>query len=572
MDWRRYAGCYQYTSRYGGTLSVLEELFRSFAPTTRHGEWQGYGMMDISPERRIAPWRSLLNGGSFCWFWELRDPGSLNYAVLTSDQRPTAGYAALARDEFPDLMGGIDRLILASRFTDDKIAIAYSYPSWLCDSSALAGRAKVIVEELGFQHTFVDLDDVVAGRLQKDGYKLLVIQQASCISCDQMTAVRRFVEQGGTLVCIGRVGRCDLHGTPHAQGPPADSLTGVATDRATPLGRTTAVRVGAQTQWLHIADKAISLHGAEVLAEAEIDSQKIAVWTVRRLGQGRVFWLNSNLEAHRTVHTGGAAGERSLAQSGPESVRQSHWALFGRMIAQAGIKPRVRLFADDQPVFDTETWYYHTPSGRSLLVAHYLAEKVGTPLTVRCSQPAQVYEVREGKYLGRCDAWQDRFPAGRMKVYALLDYRVTGLQVEAAPGPHKPGETVTVKCRVTSEGGEPDLHAFRLSLLAPKARHYPRTARSFRRPAAAPKSNCRWPSISRRAGTQYLLTMCSAELSPGRSLMSPSNVWAANPESTLFSCRQRLLGRPPTEGSPLHGRRERLAFGRGLARAALRAP
>ncbi len=137
------------------------------------------------------------------------------------------------------------------------------------------------------------------------------------------------------------------------------------------------------------------------------------------------------------------------------------------MIDQAGIKPRLRFFAGDQPVFDTETWYYQTPTGRSQLVAHYLAEKVDSPLTVRSSKPAHVYEVREAKYLGHSDTWQDTFPEGRMKIYALLDYRVTGLQAEVAPGPHQPGDTVRVTCRVTAEGGEPDLHAFRLQLLAP---------------------------------------------------------------------------------------------------------
>lgn len=188
---------------------------------------------------------------------------------------------------------------------------------------------------------------------------------------------------------------------------------------------------------------------------------------MRSLGQGRVFWLNSTLESHRKVHTGGAAGERSLAQSGPKSMRRSHWALFDAMTIQAGIMPRLRLFAPDRPVFDTETWYYETPSGRSLLVARYLEEKMEQPLTVRSVKPAHVYEIREGKYLGHTDAWQDTFPAGRMKIYALLDYRVTGLQAEVAPGTHQPGDTVSVSCRVTAEGSQPDLHAFRLQLCGP---------------------------------------------------------------------------------------------------------
>jgi hypothetical protein len=469
VDWRRYAPCYQFTSRYGGNQGVLEELFRSFAPATRHGQWQGYGMMAISPDRRIDPWRSLLNGGSFCWFWELRDSGWLNYAVLTSDQRPTAGYAALARDEFPDLTGGIDRLILASRFTDDKIAVAYSYPSWLCESAALAGRAKVVVEELGFQHTFMDLDDVAAGRLEKEGYRLLVIQQASCLARAQIDAVRRFVEQGGTLICLGRVGWRDLHGTPWPTGALADPLTGVRTDRATPLGRTVELRIDGQPRALYAAHQGISVDGAQVLAAADIDGRSVPVWTMRAVGRGKVFWLNSSLEAHRTVHTGGAAGERSLAQTGPDTVRRTHWAMFHRMLAEAGLPPRLRLSAGDQPVFDTETWYYQTPSGRTRLVARYLQQQVDKPLTARIDRPAHIYETRDRRYLGHTDTWQDTFPEGRMKVYALLEYRVTGVQVKVACDgyAHRQGSIVSANCRVTTDGAAADLHALRLQVLGP---------------------------------------------------------------------------------------------------------
>jgi hypothetical protein len=60
VDWSKYAACYRFTSRYGDTQGVLEELFRCFAPQTRHGRWQGYGMRQISPDRRVAPWQTLL--------------------------------------------------------------------------------------------------------------------------------------------------------------------------------------------------------------------------------------------------------------------------------------------------------------------------------------------------------------------------------------------------------------------------------------------------------------------------------------------------------------------------------
>ena len=212
IDWHRYAGCYKFTCRYGNNQGVIEEWFRSFAPGTRHGMWQGYGMRHISPGRRISLWQSLLNGGSFAWFWEMCDPGSLNYAFCRSDQQATAGYVALGQQELPDMTGGIDRLVIASRFTDDKIAVGYSYPSWVADGAAKAEIGKVIVEELGYQHTFFDIDDVAAGRLQREGYRLLLLQQTGCLSAEQVAGLQRFVESGGTLLCVGRIGWRDLHG------------------------------------------------------------------------------------------------------------------------------------------------------------------------------------------------------------------------------------------------------------------------------------------------------------------------------------------------------------------------
>lgn len=515
VDWRRYAAAYKVTTRYGGNQGVLEELIRSFAPQTRHGLWMGYGMMSADAGRRIDPWRSLLNGGVFSFFWEMRDPGSLNYAVLTSDQRPTAGYAVLGQEEFPDLTGGIDRLILASRFTDDKIAVAYSYPSWLADTSALAGRAKVIVEELGFQHTFVDLDDVTAGRLEKEGYKLLVIQQASCLSRPQIDALRHFVEQGGVLVCVGRIGWRDLHGGLQPEGALGDALSGVRTARASPLGRVMPIGEAPKPGALFVAEKDVETGEATVLATAELDGRKLPVWTVRPLGRGKVFWLNSTLDAHRTVHTGGVAGERSVAVGGPEAVRQTHWDLFDRMLAEAGISPRLRLLDGNAPLFDTETWYYQTPSGRSLLVAHYLAQKSSGPLTLRFDRKSHVYEVRARKYLGESASIQDTLPAGRMKLYALLDYRVQGVSVSLAAPRSKPGAEVQVQCSIQTDGKPADLHAFDVRLLAPNGQSLP----GYQTIQLAPdgQATLRWPLALNHPPGKYtvratdVVTGCTAE-------------------------------------------------------------
>ena len=508
IDWSKYARCYKFTSRYGDTQGILEELFRSFAPQTRHGSWMGYGMMQISPDRRIAPWLTLLNGGNFCWFWEMCDPGSLNYAVFTSDQRPTAGYAALAKDEFPDLTGGIDRIVMASEFLDDRIAIAYSYPSWVADGEALGRSSKLVIEELGYQHRFVNMEDLPAGILAKERFKLLVLQRVGCLSHQQVAAIAAFARDGGTVLCLGRCGWRDLHGAPHAAGSLIDALAGVDTGRATPLGRLLPIGEAKRPLWLTVESKGVAAKDARVLFSASAGETSLPVLTVRDLGHGKVFWLNSMLEGHRTVHRGGAADERSIALGGPEAVRRSHWELLDEVVRAAGIKPRCRILKATAPIFDTETWYYQTPSQRSLLVAHYLASGDPGPVTVQFDRKGHIYELRTGRYLGHADAVQDTFPAGCMRLYGILDYRVVGLTAAAGRKEYRPGETARITCAVQAGPNEPDLHAFRILLRGPDSSELP----AYQTVVAAPggKATFLLPMALNQPAGKYVVTATDA--------------------------------------------------------------
>lgn len=465
VDWSRYAKCYRHAARAGERQGVLEDLFRSFAPDSRLGATLRAGA-DGTPALDL--WLTLLAGGSLAWFKPMFNDGSRGGAVLTSDQRPTAELAALARDVFPDLTGGLDRLLLASKFSPDPIAVAYSYPSWLADPEALARAAKTIVEELGFQHLFVTMDDVAAGRLEKDGFKLLIIQQASCLSKEQVEGVKRFVEAGGILLCIGRAGWRDLHGAPHAEGCLLDSLTGVDTSKAAPLGRTLATPAGEPALTLAVADSGVVAKEATVLATVALDpvggasAPRVAlpIWTVRDLGRGKVYWLNA------LVGTGG-----------PQDVRKSQWDIFDHVIAMASLRPRCRFYADGEPIYDGETWYYETPSGRTLLIAHYFNRKLPGPVTARLQRKGIIYELVTKRLVGDSETIHDTFPEGSVRVYAILDYRCTGIAAKAEEARLNPGEVARVKCTIKIASKEPDkaadLHPIRLRLLNPGGAEVP---------------------------------------------------------------------------------------------------
>lgn len=496
VDWSRYARCYRFTERYGN-----DDLLRSFGEGSRHGQWQGYGMTKISAGRRVAAWASLLNGGNFAWFWAMVDNGYWNYGVCTSDQRPTAGYAVLAAEEFPDLTGGIDRIFIASRFTHDKIAIAYSYPSWIIDSAALAYPAKSIVEELGFEHQYVNVEDMPSGALEKGGYKLVIVREASCLSRDQAAALTLFVESGGTLLAVGQCAWRDPHGAPHAAGSALDTLLGINTARTQKVDLPFITREADRPLKMHLALSGAVLTDAKALATVDVGGKPAPLLTLRQAGKGNAFWLNSTLSGHQATFTGGVNAERSVTLTGPEAIRLSHWRVFDDVIAQAGIAPRARLFHGNAPVFNSRTWYYETPSGRTLLVARALDDEIEGPLTLKFARKGHVYEVRDRKYLGLTDTVTDAFPRGRMKIYAILDTKPAALTLQAAAPAVKPGGTLSVSFTITSDAPGPDLHALRLRVLDPQGKAIAACSRTLLAPAG--KATAEWPMALNDAPGKY---------------------------------------------------------------------
>ncbi len=480
VDWSRYAPCYRYTQRYGN-----DDLLRSFGQGSRHGQWQGYGMTRISAGRRVAAWASLLNGGNFAWFWALMDNGYWNYGVCTSDQRPTEGYAVLAAEEFPDLTGGIDRVFIASTFTHDGIAIGYSYPSWVADAAALAQPAKSIIEELGFEHQYVNLEDAARGALQRDGYRLLVLRDASCLSREQAEGIARFVESGGTLLAVGRCGWRDARGAPHAAGPVLDAALGLDSSNVREVDLPHEATLRNRPVKLRIALAGVRLKGADALGEARIGDRAEPLLTVSRRGKGRAFWLNSTLKGHEATFTGGVNAERSITLTGPEAIRLSHWRIFAEVLTQAGLTARAQLLKDGDPVFNARTWYYETPSKRTLLVARHLDQELAGPLTLRFARKAHVYEARDGRYLGFTDTVQESFPRGRMKIFALLDTKPTALSLRSATPALRPGETLALTCALAAEAGIPDLHALRLRVLGPEGKELTPYRRTLLAPGGA---------------------------------------------------------------------------------------
>lgn len=232
-DYNKLARNIQFIEAYD--IGVTNEILRSF--------WSW-------PEKRprVQTWFSNGDAGLDRWFhWYYLLHGNRG-AIAWPDTRghgPWFGEKGVApflqenSDALREVQGGISKSILApeSRFETDAIAVLYSMPSirasWVTDviphggtwpnrSSSLdnqcqsAGKNRVawckLLEDCGYQYNFVSNDQVAAGQLIEDGYRVLILNRALCLSDLEMRAIQRFSEAGGTVIADYWCGVLDENG------------------------------------------------------------------------------------------------------------------------------------------------------------------------------------------------------------------------------------------------------------------------------------------------------------------------------------------------------------------------
>ncbi len=471
VDWAVHAKYYQHTQRYD-----MGDEFRSFAPGVNHGIWAGYGWITAQPEQRLAPWRSLLDGGHWIWFWEMRSDGRLWYAVVTSDLRLTEPYRMVCDEEFPDIQGGLDQMIIASVDQDQDVAVAYSYPSLMLGgdkgrrSPGIAGESCALLRALGAPYRFVDLKGEAMDRLSEAPYQLLIAQHLACVGAEEAEKMEAFARAGRPVLVVGRMGWLDTVGSPHADGALGDWLCGIDTGGSAFIGKPANAEFRGMSLHLLVERSGVSVTDAEVLVEGMIDGVPVPVLTRRRVGAGSVYWLNGTLAGESQVVSGGVAGEETVIVAGPAEIRASHMALYRELLQVAGVVPAVRLTQDGEALESGEVWTYASPSGRSRTVAfcpNTGTDKLRAQVAFR-DGPRHVYDLRTQAYHGNTHEIVEVFPPCRMMAYALLPYRVTGLALKASPDAVAAGDAIMLDITVNADQGSADLHGIRLTVTDPQ--------------------------------------------------------------------------------------------------------
>ncbi|MFC1613829.1 beta-galactosidase [Gemmatimonadota bacterium] len=407
------------------------EIHRSMNPGVKISAGSGYGVMGKRVFNDL--YERLFkgaNGGCYI-FWQ----------YCTIDPDLTLNQSARDMEEgLREMRGeGIGKLVGLALPDNHGIAIHYSYPSihgsWIVDgvikervtynTSETFNRFSRngegwmnILRDSGLQFDFLSYGALEKGELISKGYKTFVLPMSVSLSSEEVEALSRFVEQGGTLIADALPGAMDEHCT-FRKDRVLQDVFGVrfsATDRED---------IAAMS-----GEPKLKLKGAKALSKT--DGQPILVYN--EFGSGKAFLLNYFLD--------------SYLDDKRENRNQKDLENILRVLETAGIQPKIKLTTlAGEPVTTCERYLFN--NGTTGLLGLMPNMYMEGSQKVRISLPGSftVYDVRNKRYISAGEEFETEIEPGVPALFAMVAGRIRGLQLDA-PRSAKLGEEVKATFRV----------------------------------------------------------------------------------------------------------------------------
>lgn len=241
QDYRKLSQSVQWMEAYD--IGATNEILRSFWDQ-RRPRVQTFFSSKKPHQDSWFLWYYLCHGnrGVICWPEGWFKDGKV------------ADYIAANAETFKEVQGPLSQRIIDGSFVHDPIAIYYSHPSlqvtWALDavthgrtwpnrSSSMEDAVSTsnltriawikTLEDLGYQAKFIHQDHLLGGALERDGFKVLLLNRALCLSEAEASAIRAFAARGGRVLADHLCGLFDEHGKAREHGI-LDDLFGVHHD------------------------------------------------------------------------------------------------------------------------------------------------------------------------------------------------------------------------------------------------------------------------------------------------------------------------------------------------------
>jgi beta-galactosidase len=416
-----------------------DEIIRSIAPRDfPRSNWMGYTK---DADTLLAKyWRMITRGCDSVWWWRW-DGVARFHGFLAPHLGPYKATAEIVKDT-QVVRDGLGTLLIHSEMVADGIAMVYSMPSSYASrvaggptygSYATAHTAwSKTIRELGLQYRYVTDRMLRRGEFKGADFKVVIVPRMEAMGPEEAAALRKFVEDGGTLIADLRPGVFDRHCKPLAKGALDDlfGITRASAETEKPAPADAQIGEGAQAMMVanQFCDRAVGLalrhaqggeHGRTAGGQAGGHCGKTPLVISKACGKGRAVLLNFSMTSFPSLKL-------------QDTPRQAD-GLFGGLFAAAGVEAPIKVLdGDGQRERNLEIVRWR--NGNSELFAIFREE--GQPSQARIVLPreAHVYDLRARKHLGLTKAIEADIIPCRATFFAMSPNEAApaGLSLEPA--------------------------------------------------------------------------------------------------------------------------------------------
>jgi hypothetical protein len=477
------------------------DLHRSFAkPGSRIGFWTGYGRSGAAVQNEI--WTAALNNVLHPnLFWS---PSVINPDFTWSRSGRDMG------ETFRSLKyEGVGKLLMEAERINDGVAIHYSMSSVHAagilgmhprrnddDEGSIGfpanrGGWSNCLGDLGLGFEFISYAQVEKGALNFPRQKVLILPLSMALSSQEVQNIRRFAEQGGTVIADAGAGLMDEHCAWKEEGslntlfgistPPSSQRELIGSRETGPLEVTSDGKAWSlvNDQWsgLELLEPSLKSQGARPLLTIAGKPALLA----QRVGKGWTLYLNLLLDHYTDLRDKNYGGG-------------SYRSLISQLLRHVGIHPAFNVLTPEgSPFGQASIAHYRLGENEILAVlnnslpvqTHFGVDGVQsyTPsdkapisqreVVVRLPGIREVTDVRAGSPLGPRDVVKTSIRAGDALILALNPSRST-IQLKG-PRDLLRGEQAEFVLKISGPGK----HLVRCHFFDPQGRFLPDYARNL---------------------------------------------------------------------------------------------
>ena len=450
-------------------------------------------------------WRGFFEGWQGYAYWT-------EGIYLKPDHTLAEAHARPVREILATFRNGTGKLWMETTRQDRDIVLHYSQPSihaaWMMkywqkeiNDGLLFYRNNRWGTEKAFYDSALDVSYMAYGQLEQGLLaqrrpRAFVLPLSSCMSMKEIEAVRQYVREGGVLIADMACALRDEHGKPYPRGM-LDDVFGIERDAG--YKNTIALLRG-------------TLSGREGEAALYIEQ---GVWPASGKAQTRMVCkekpaglplvIVNSFGKGRAIYLGFTGLYNQMRQAKPQ-LSGLYREVFGGV---AGLRGRYRVTAGGDALLPGQTLvhacgdadYFGFYQDLSFVLPPDKttddAEEADVKAGARKAQfqlPAarHVYDLLDGRYLGRIDRFDFLSVPGRGRLYAALPYQVKAIDL-SLPGRAQAGEVLSLTLSLRKEGTGRALHVYHLEVAGPDGKILPYYTRNLSAPDGMAECKLQFP-------------------------------------------------------------------------------